>query len=194
MMTDTVTVRRLGPIDAAACVPVLAEVLIDCVEGGASVGFMQPMTVEKATRFWRTVANAVARDERVLLVAEDSEGRIVGTVQLVLALPENQPHRADVAKMLVHRRARRHGIARRLLQAVEATAREEGRTLLVLDAVTGGDAARLYARAGWERVGEIPHYALMPDGAPCSTTVFYKRVPEYPDARMSGRPDERMPG
>jgi GNAT superfamily N-acetyltransferase len=176
MTSDTVTVRRLGPRDAAASVPALANVLIDCVEGGASVGFMPPVTIEKATRFWRMVAEGVARDERILLVAVDGDGGIVGTVQLIVSLPENQPHRADVAKMLVHRRARRRGVAQRLLQAVEAVAREEGKALLVLDAVTGGDAARLYARSGWERVGDIPHYALMPDGAPCSTTVFYKAL------------------
>ncbi|MEO8193000.1 MAG: GNAT family N-acetyltransferase [Gemmatimonadales bacterium] len=175
-MTDSVIVRRLSPGDAAACVPALAEVLIDCVEGGASVSFMKPMTVEKATRFWRTVADGVARGERAVLVAEDGEGQILGTVLLVLALPENQPHRAEVAKMLVHRRARRRGIAQRLMVAVEETAREEGKTLLVLDAVTEGDAARLYARAGWQRVGEIPNYALMPDGAFCSTTIFFKAL------------------
>jgi GNAT superfamily N-acetyltransferase len=173
---DGVTVRRLGPDDATACVPALAEVLIDCVEGGASVSFMQPMTAEKVTRFWRIVAEGVARGERALLVAEEDDGRIVGTVQLVLAMPENQPHRADVAKMLVHRRARRRGVAWRLMQAVEATAREEGRTLLVLDTVTGSDAAQLYARAGWQRVGDIPNYALMPGGGYCSTTIFYKEL------------------
>lgn len=176
LMTDDVTVRRLNADDAASAVPVLAEVLIDCVEGGASVSFMQPMTVEKATRFWRMVAGDVAHGDRALLVAEDHDGRILGTVQLVLAVPENQPHRADVAKMLVHRRARRRGIAQRLIQAVEATARDEGRTLLVLDAVTDGGAARLYARNGWQRVGDIPNYALMPDGPPCSTTYFYKAI------------------
>jgi GNAT superfamily N-acetyltransferase len=173
-MTDGVAVRRLKAADAPAAVPALAELLIDCVEGGASVSFMHPMTVEKATCFWRMVAEGVTRGERAVLVAEDDEGRIVGTVQLVLALPENQPHRADVAKMLVHRRARRRGIAQRLLDAAEEAAREEGKTLLVLDAVTDGDAARLYARGGWQRVGDIPDYALMPDGAFCSTTVFYK--------------------
>lgn len=175
-MTDDITVRRLDANDAAACVPALADVLIDCVEGGASVSFMHPMTVEKATHFWTMVADGVALGERALLVAADSDGQILGTVQLVLAVPENQPHRADVAKMLVHRGARRRGIAQRLMQAVETTAREEGRTLLVLDAVTDGDAARLYARAGWQRVGDIPNYALMPDGAPCSTTYFYKAI------------------
>jgi GNAT superfamily N-acetyltransferase len=154
----------------------LAALLVDCVENGASVGFMPPMTAEKATRFWRVVAQGVARGERALLVAEERGGGIVGTVQLLLATPENQPHRADVAKMLVHSRARRRGIARRLMRAVEETAREEGRTLLVLDTVTGSDADRLYASAGWQRVGEIPNYALMPDGAPCATTIFYKAI------------------
>jgi GNAT superfamily N-acetyltransferase len=93
-------------------------------------------------------------------------------------MPENQPHRADLAKMLVHRRGRRRGIAARLLRAAEDAAVREGRTLLVLDAVTGGDAARLYARAGWQRVGDIPGFALMPDGSPCSTTYFYKALPQ----------------
>ncbi len=175
-MTASVTVRRLGPDDAAALVPALAEVLIDCVEGGASVSFMPPMTTEKATLFWRSVADGVARGERALLVAEDVDGRLLGTVQLVLALPENQPHRADVAKMLVHRAARRRGVARRLLEAAERAARDEGRTVLVLDAVTGGDAARLYASAGWRRVGDVPDFALMPDGSFCSTTFFYKAL------------------
>jgi GNAT superfamily N-acetyltransferase len=97
-------------------------------------------------------------------------------VQLVLAQPDNQPHRADVSKMLVHRRARRQGVAQRLMAMVDAVARAEGKTVLVLDTVTGGDAERLYARSGWQRVGSVPDYALMPDGALCATTVFYKRV------------------
>ena len=157
-------------------VPGLCNLLMDCVDGGASVTFMHPMTPEKAERFWRGVAADVARGTRAVLVAEEPDGRIVGTVQLVLDVPENQPHRADVAKMLVHRGARRRGVARRLMVAVEDAARDEGRTLLVLDTVTGGAAEQLYLRAGWQRVGEIPRYALMPDGAPCSTTVFYKDV------------------
>ena len=121
------------------------------------------------------LAEGVAAGERIVLAAEDASG-IVGTVQLVLAQPENQPHRADVAKMLVHRRARRQGIAQRLLAAVEEQARARGKTVLVLDTVTGGDAERLYARCGWQRVGEIPNYALMPDGAPCATTYFHKQL------------------
>ena len=177
-MSDSVTVRRLTAAEATDAVSALAEVLIDCVDGGASVSFMPPMTANKATRFWQSVADGVARGERALLVAENGDGHIVGTVQLVLALPENQPHRADVAKMLVHRRARRRGIAQRLMQAVDATAREEGKTLLVLDTVTGGDAERVYARAGWQRAGQIPNYALTPDGAPCGTTIYFKPVGE----------------
>ncbi|MDH4417924.1 MAG: GNAT family N-acetyltransferase [Acidovorax sp.] len=170
------TVRRLSPNDAAASVGALADVLIDCVHGGASVSFMAPLPREKALAFWRSVAEGVARHERVLLVAEDASGAIVGTVQLITAMPDNQPHRADVAKMLVHRRARRQGIAQQLMAAVDEAARVEGKTVLVLDTVTGGAAERLYERAGWQRVGMVPDYALMPDGALCGTTFFCKRV------------------
>jgi GNAT superfamily N-acetyltransferase len=154
----------------------LADVLIDCVEGGASVSFMWPLSRDKAQAFWRGVAEGVVRGERALLIAEDAAGDILGTVQLVLAQPENQPHRADVAKMLVHRRARRQGVAQRLMAAIEEEARTEGKTVLVLDTVTGGDAERLYARAGWQRVGVVPNYALMPDGAFCGTTFFCKQL------------------
>jgi ribosomal protein S18 acetylase RimI-like enzyme len=165
-------VRRLASVGERE-IAGLIDVLVDCVEGGASVSFMQPFTRERAERFWRGVAADVAAGRRVLLVAEDGEG-ICGTVQLVLDLPENQPHRADLCKMLVHRRARRRGLGERLMRAAEAAARECGRTLLVLDAVTDGDAARLYARLGWVRVGDIPNYALYPDGRPCGTTYFYR--------------------
>jgi GNAT superfamily N-acetyltransferase len=175
MDDEGVTVRRISPAEAADLIEPLADVLVDCVEGGASVSFMQPMTRAKATSFWRGVVDGVARGERALLVAEDAQG-VLGTVQLVLGLPENQPHRADVAKMLVHRRGRRRGVGRRLLDAVDHEARREGRHVLVLDTVTGGDAERLYARAGWQRVGAVPKYALMPDGPFCSTTFFYKHL------------------
>jgi GNAT superfamily N-acetyltransferase len=173
-MTDDVTVRRIGAEEAAAHSEALADVLIDCVEGGASVSFMLPLPREKAVAFWRDVADGVARRERVLLVAENGAGRIIGTVQMIVSQPDNQPHRADIAKMLVHRSARRSGVAQRLLAAIDEVAREEGKSVLVLDTVTGGDAERLYARAGWLRVGTIPKYALMPDGAFCGTTLFYK--------------------
>lgn len=153
----------------------LAALTKDCVDGGASIGFMQPFTIERAREFWRKVAEAVAAGQRALLVAEDGQG-VCGTVQLILDLPDNQPHRADVAKMQVHSRARRRGLGGQLLGAAEQAARERGRTLLVLDAVTDGDAARLYARLGWVRVGDIPNYALFPQGGYCSTTYFYKNL------------------
>jgi len=153
----------------------LADLLIDCVEGGASVSFMHPLTRDQALAFWRRVAQGVAAGHRALLVAEDAQG-ICGTAQLVFDLPENQPHRADLAKMLVHRRARRRGLGAALMAAAESTARQCGKTLLVLDAVTDGDAARLYQRLSWVRVGDIPGYALMPRGGLCSTTVFYRNL------------------
>lgn len=175
-MNDGFRIRRLAAHEAAAAVDALAEVLLDCVEGGASVSFMWPLPRERAITFWEGVAEGVQRGERVLLVAEDEDGRIAGTAQLMVAQPDNQPHRADVAKMLVHRRARRRGLAQRLLTAVEDAARDAGKSVLVLDTVTGGDAERLYARGGWQIVGTIPNYALMPDGRPCSTTYFHKQL------------------
>jgi GNAT superfamily N-acetyltransferase len=169
------SIRRLHAVDETQ-VEGLADVLIDCVEGGASVSFMLPLSPDRAVAFWRKVANEVATGERALLVAEDVHG-LCGTVQLVLAQPENQPHRADLAKMLVHRRARRQGLGAALMRAAEDTARDCGKTLLVLDAVTDGDAARLYERLGWQRVGDIPDFALMPTGGLCSTTFYYRAVP-----------------
>ena len=174
MSTSAWSVRRLHTVDDGQ-IDQLADLLIDCVEGGASVSFMHPLTRDRAVAFWRRVAQGVTEGERALLIAEDVHG-VCGTVQLVLDQPENQPHRADLAKMLVHRRARRRGLGSALMRAAEAMARQCGKTLLVLDAVTGGDAERLYARLGWERVGEIPGYALMPRGELCSTTVFYRNL------------------
>jgi GNAT superfamily N-acetyltransferase len=155
----------------------LSDVLIDCVEGGASVSFMLPIARATAVAFWQSVAAAVARGERILIVAEDHAGRIVGTVQLILAQVENQPHRADVAKMLVHRRARRHGVGADLLAAAESAALQAGKSLLVLDTASG-DAERLYARLGWLRCGVIPNYALLPGGGFCDTTFFYRALRE----------------
>lgn len=175
-MRDDVTIRRVGAAEAATCIDALADLLIDCVEGGASVSFMLPLPRDKALAFWRGVADGVARGERVLLVAEGPAGQIVGTVQMITSLPDNQPHRGDVAKMLVRRSARRQGIAQRLMVALDEAAYQEGKTVLVLDTVTGGDAERLYERSGWQRVGEVPKYALMPDGAFCGTSFFYKHL------------------
>lgn len=170
---STLDVHRLVSVSELQ-LQALADVLIDCVEGGASVSFMLPMTRAKAIAFWRHVAAGVERGERALLVAQDERG-IVGTVQVILAQPENQPHRADVAKMLVHRRGRRQGTGAALMQAAETAARAEGKTLLVLD--TADDAAaRLYARLGWHAAGTIPRYALMPAGGECATTYFYREL------------------
>src|SRR3989440_3924032 len=166
------SLRRLHSLDDAH-IEALADVLINCVDGGASVSFMHPLTRDRAIAFWRNVAAGVAAGKRALLIAEDPLG-LCGTVQLIFDLPENQPHRADLAKMLVHRRARRRGLGAALIRAAERTARECGKTLLVLDAVTNGDAARLYQNLGWIRVGDIPNYALMPNGEFCSTTYFYR--------------------
>jgi GNAT superfamily N-acetyltransferase len=169
-----VTVRRLdAPSDAQLLQ--LAEVLVDCVAGGASVSFMHPLAPERALAFWRGVAAGVARGERVLLAAEDDDG-LCGTVQLVVDQPDNQPHRADVSKMLVHRRARRRGAGAALLRAVEAEARAAGKTLLVLDTISGSDAARLYARLGWQHAGDIPDFALMPHGGLAPTSIYWRRV------------------
>ena len=168
------SIRRLEHVDDEG-IGQLAGLLIDCVEGGASVSFMHPLSTERASEFWRGVAKGVAVGERALLVAEDERG-ICGTVQLHLAQPENQPHRADLSKLLVHRRARGRGLGAALVRAAEDTGRECGKSLLVLDAVTNGDAARLYQRLGWTRVGDIPGYALFPHGGLCSTTIYYRTL------------------
>jgi GNAT superfamily N-acetyltransferase len=178
--TSRCSVRRVSADEArnhaASLGAALSDVLIDCVEGGASVSFMLPLPRATALAFWRGVLQAAARSERVLLVAQTDAGRIIGTVQLITAQPDNQPHRADVAKMLVHRDARRTGVAALLMAAIDDVARDEGKSVLVLDTVTGGDAERLYQRAGWQSAGVVPKYALMPDGAYCATTFFYKHL------------------
>ena len=173
MSAPTWSVRRVHALDDAQ-IGELAGVLIDCVEGGASVSFMHPLSRERAVAFWRRVAQGVGAGERALLVAEDARG-LCGTVQLVLDQPENQPHRAELSKMLVHRRARRQGLGAALMRAAEATARECGKTLLVLD-TANDEAERLYERLGWTRVGVIPDYALLPQGGLCGTTVFYRNL------------------
>ncbi|HEX4150686.1 MAG TPA: GNAT family N-acetyltransferase [Steroidobacteraceae bacterium] len=172
-MVLNIDTRRLCSVTEAQ-IRELAEILVDCVEGGASVSFMSPLSLEKAATFWRGVAREVANGHRALLVAEDERG-IAGTVQLVFDLPENQPHRADLSKMLVHRRARRRGVGSALLRAAEELARSHGKQLLVLDTASG-DAERLYARAGWIKVGLVPGFALWPAGGLCDTTFFYRQL------------------
>ena len=168
---SAIGVRRLDAVGELQ-LQQLAELLIDCVDGGASISFMQPLPLVDALAFWRDVAAGVERGERVLLVAEDAAG-IVGTVQVLLDMPPNQPHRGDVMKMLVHRRARRQGLGAALMQAAETEARTAGKSLLVLDTASA-EAERLYASLGWQRVGAIPGYALLPQGGLCDTTYFYR--------------------
>lgn len=173
-MSD-IQIRLLDEAQARDAIPDLAEVLSDCVEGGASVGFMQPYPPEAALAYWRGVAEAVAGGETLLMVAEVA-GRILGTVQVGVAQMPNQPHRGDLKKLLVHRDARGKGLARRLMDAVEREAATRGKTLLVLDTATGSEAEAIYPRLGWERVGVIPDYAMWPEGGLCATTFFYKRI------------------
>jgi GNAT superfamily N-acetyltransferase len=169
-------IRILDAAAARAALPALVGILVDCVNGGASVGFMNPFGPANAHPWWEDVIAEVEAGRTVLFGAI-AGGDIAGTAQLVPATKPNQPHRADVSKLLVHTKARGHGIGAALMQAVEGEARRRGLRLLVLDTATGSDAERLYPRLGWERTGVIPDYALWPDGGFCDTTVFYKRLP-----------------
>lgn len=169
------TIRILDQQQTLDVLPELCEVLSDCVNGGASVGFMLPFTPDDAREFWSDVAEAVAQGRVIHAVAE-IDGRVVGTVQVGLATKPNQPHRGDLMKLLVHRSARGKGLSRKLVECVEAEAGRRGRTLLVLDTATGSEAESIYPRFGWERVGVIPDFALFPDGNFCNTTFFYKRI------------------
>jgi GNAT superfamily N-acetyltransferase len=173
--TSPVQISRLDGDEARRAIPDLVDILLDSVAGGASVSFMSALSMHEATQFWRGVADGVARGERRLFVAHES-GRMLGTVQLVFAPQPNQPHRADVAKMLVHSQARRRGIGRGLLVALEEQARRDGRWLLVLDTVPGMAAESLYTMCGWQRAGIIPDYAMLPDGQLCDTAMFWKRL------------------
>ncbi|HZZ33812.1 MAG TPA: GNAT family N-acetyltransferase [Phenylobacterium sp.] len=172
-MTKTFRIRSLSSEEALGAAPALAAVLLDCVQGGASVSFMAGMTLEEAEAFWRRQAEA--GDGRTIIVAEDDEG-VFGVVQVVPAWAPNQPHHAEVLKLLVHRRGRQRGAAEALMRATEDTARQMRRSLLTLDTVTGSVADDLYDKLGWTRVGVIPDYALWPDGGLCDATFFYKAV------------------
>ena len=170
-----VVVERLDAAAAASAEMSLARVLMECVDAGASVSFLPPLSIEAARTFWRKTSSAVARGEKILLAAW-WDGMIAGTVQLDLATPDNQPHRADLAKMLVHPAARRHGIARKMLERIEAEGAAAGRTLLTLDTRAGSAAEPLYRVSGWTECGRIPDYALSADRTPHDTILFYKRV------------------
>ncbi|SQC92290.1 Acetyltransferase [Cedecea neteri] len=170
-------IRSLKACEFADVTAELTDVLIDCVEGGASVSFLHPLSPEKAAAFWGEVGQSVARGERTMIVAEDGQGRIVGTVQF-----DHQPTGKSARtgpmwpKLLVHRKARRKGIAQRLMAYLEAVATTQGKSVLVLDTATGSDAEKFYQGMGWLRVGDLPNYALMPDGSPCSTTFYYRNL------------------
>lgn len=170
-----ITIRTLTPSETAAALPALADILSDCVEGGASVGFMSPHTPQDAIPYWQGVAKAVAEGNTVLITAE-TDGEILGTVQLGIGMMPNQPHRADLKKLLVHRKARGLGLSRLLMDAAEAEAIKHRRHVLVLDTATGSPAETIYEKYGWQRVGVIPKYALMPDGSYCGSTFFYKSL------------------
>lgn len=170
-----IEIRELGSVEAHRWVGALADVLLDCVDGGASVGFTSPFSRAMAESFFRKVVREVEDGERILLAAF-IDSQLVGTVQIRTAMPPNQPHRGDVAKLLVLRSARGRGVAARLMERAEEVSRVTGKTLLVLDTVTGGDAERLYLRLGWTKAGVIPQYALFPDGQWCDTTIFWKQL------------------
>ena len=172
-MTTSFSFRTLSSDDILSNLSRLSDILADSVNGGASVSFMLPFAPHTAEAFWRRTARSVEAGERLVLVAEQA-GQIVGTVQLITDQPENQPHRADVAKLLVHQNARRQGVANALMAYLEQQARQQGKSVLVLDTATGSGAERFYVQCGWEKVGEIPRYALMPDGKMTATTLFYK--------------------
>jgi GNAT superfamily N-acetyltransferase len=170
-------IRLLDAAEARAAIPDLCEILADCVNGGASVGFMQPYTTDDAISYWQGVVDAVAAETTLLAVAE-IDGKAVGTVQIGFAGMPNQPHRGDLKKLLVHSAARGKGLARLLTEAIEGEAAKHGKTLLVLDTATGSEAEAIYPRLGWQRAGVIPDYALWPQGGLCDTTLFYKRIGE----------------
>jgi ribosomal protein S18 acetylase RimI-like enzyme len=165
-------VALAAPVADAALVE-LADVLVDCVAGGASVSFLSPFSHDSALGFFRKVAGSVAAGDTVLLAAR-LDGRIVGT--LGLDTPPNQGHRADVKKMLVHRSVRGRGIGAALMAQIEEEARRRGRWLLVLDTVPAENGHRLYLRSGWQQTGIVPDYALFPDGRSCDTAIMWKRL------------------
>ena len=171
---NTITVEQLGRDWQTRDIQDLAGVLADCVEGGASVSFMLPFPRSKAVAFWEGMAGKAARGDAFTLCVRDTEG-ICGTVTMATGLPENQPHRADVTKLLVHRRARGRGLGEALMREIERVAAREGKTLLVLDTASPA-AEHIYRKLGWTECGVIPDYALNPDGTPCDTVVFWKRL------------------
>ncbi len=170
-----IQVRQLNAEEATPFLNDLACVLIDCVQGGASVHFMPPLAESIAIAFFEKVLEDVRQGNRVLLAAFN-DAKLIGTVQVIIGMPPNQPHRAEVAKLLVHRAARHQGVGALLMEHAEHVSRLNGKTLLVLDTATGESAERLYRRLGWTAVGTIPNFALLPNGKLCGTTIFWKQL------------------
>ncbi|RJT42941.1 GNAT family N-acetyltransferase [Rahnella woolbedingensis] len=170
---DVVISEVRGGVLTPAGLDALAETLMQSVALGASIGFILPFGFVQAQAFWQKLLPAFERGEKRLLVARMA-GKITGTVQLVVDQPANGAHRGDVVKLMVHPNGRRKGIARQLMTAVESLAREEGKTLLVLDTVTGSPAQTLYEDLGFSLSGTIPHYAMSTEGLLESTSVMYK--------------------
>jgi ribosomal protein S18 acetylase RimI-like enzyme len=166
----------IRPVDASpATRAMLSEILIEVVAGGGSVSFMHPLARTAADSFWRDSLAAAAEGRRVVLGAWDG-ALLAGTVTLLLDCPPNQPHRAEIAKMMTRPSHRGRGIAAALGRAAEAEAVARGRTLLVLDTATDGGAAGLYQRLGYSLAGEIPDYALKPHGGLTGTLIYWKRI------------------
>jgi ribosomal protein S18 acetylase RimI-like enzyme len=169
----SVTIRILDAAAARAALPTLVDILVDGVRGGASIGFMNPFEPDEALAWWEGVLEEVEAGRTILFVAQEG-GAVLGTAQLIPATKPNQPHRADVSKVIVHSAARRRGIGRALMEAVDAEARRRGLQVLVLDTATGSPAEALYRDTGWQKVGVVPDYAMWPDGGFCGTTFYWK--------------------
>jgi GNAT superfamily N-acetyltransferase len=173
MSENSITIAIPGADEARALIPALGDILIDCVEGGASVSFMLPIDRRTAEDFYEGVVEKIGNGSTILFVAY-LNGEPAGAVQLSPEVKPNQPHRADVSKLLVHRRGRNRGVARALMAAAEETAKARGRWLLCLDTATGSAAERLYEKLGWQRLGVMPRHAMWPQGGFCDTTFFWK--------------------
>lgn len=175
-MSNEIQINQIYDLDNPLIINGLIELLIDCVHEGASIGFLYPLTPYRAKTYWQNIAASVANKHKILLIAQTQDSSILGSVQLQIHLPENQPHRANVEKLMVLSKHRKSGIGRALMDAVEHFASIAGKTLLVLDTATGSEAEHLYSKLGWQPVGMIPNYAKWPDGQMTSTTFFYKQI------------------
>jgi ribosomal protein S18 acetylase RimI-like enzyme len=188
-MLDTFHIVRLSAEQVRERAEQLSEVLSDCVTGGASVSFMLPFGPDDAKPFWVATAESCEAGHRIVLAAI-MDSMAVGSVQLLPVGIPNQPHRAEIAKLLVHRKARRRGIGRALMLAAEAEARRLGRSLLTFDTTTGDSAEKLYLSLNYVRAGVIPGYALKPDGSLIDTSVFYKLLESGGAGQKTGFPAE----